>query len=551
MSVTVEQILKLGALSQARILAGGKGLDRMVSSVTVGEVPDIAEWLSGGEIVLSTMFALTNDTDRQRDFCRRIMAAGASALFVKPKRFVGAFPLDILEIAERRNFPIVEVPQEIRWTRIMQEAMEVLIDRQASLLEKSQEIHRNLLEVVIQGGGWAEVATAAARLIDKPVLVLDVALEVLGVSSDFPWPEGEIHRLLDKPSVRGEFERVARFPKKLMHLVEDGVPPLFAVPIVVSHSCLGYVGTITEQHELDEMEQVALEHAATVAAVEMARDQVRFETEVRLKGDFVDDLIGGRFSSEDSLLRRASFLGCDLSRGVTVVVADVDEFEKTMAARRLSENEVQRLKARFFNRSTKAIAALEPSSLVSLKSDRVIIFLSGPSAGDDRLLEKVSSRLQALGREVGDLSVSVGVSRHTEEISGLRKAFEEALAALKVGRKLQGGGSTMHFESVGSYKLLLSIWEHDPEELRSLYLETIDPVDRYDKQNESQLVHTLVTYLGNDENLSQTAKELFAHRHTIRYRLQKVADISGLSVFRSEDKERLSLGLKARGLLHS
>lgn len=551
MSVTVEQILKLGALSQARILAGGKGLDRVVSSVTVGEVPDIAEWLSGGEIVLSTMFALTNDTDRQRDFCRRIMAAGASALFVKPKRFVGAFPLDILEIAERRNFPIVEVPQEIRWTRIMQEAMEVLIDRQASLLEKSQEIHRNLLEVVIQGGGWAEVATAAARLIDKPVLVLDVALEVLGVSSDFPWPEGEIHRLLDKPSVRGEFERVARFPKKLMHLVEDGVPPLFAVPIVVSHSCLGYVGTITEQHELDEMEQVALEHAATVAAVEMARDQVRFETEVRLKGDFVDDLIGGRFSSEDSLLRRASFLGCDLSRGVTVVVADVDEFEKTMAARRLNENEVQRLKARFFNRSTKLIAALEPSSLVSLKSDRVIIFLSGPSAGDDRLLEKVSTRLQALGREVGDLSVSVGVSRHTEEISGLRKAFEEALAALKVGRKLQGGGSTMHFESVGSYKLLLSIWEHDPEELRSLYLETIDPVDRYDKQNDSKLVYTLVTYLGNDENLSQTAKELFAHRHTIRYRLQKVADISGLSVFRSEDKERLSLGLKARSLLHS
>jgi purine catabolism regulator len=551
MAVTVEHILRLGALSQARVLAGARGLDRAVSSVTVGEVPDIAEWLSGGEIVLSTMFALTNDTDRQRDFCRRIMAAGAAALFVKPKRFVGAFPLDILEIAEKRDFPIVEVPQEIRWTRIMQETMEVLINRQASLLEKSQEIHRTLLEVVIQGGGWGEVATSAARLIDKPVLVLDVSLEPLGVSADFPWPESELHRLLDKPSVRAEFDRLARFPNKVLHLVEEGVPPLFAVPIVVSHSCLGYVGTITERQELEEMEQVALEHAATVAAVEMAREQVRFETEVRLKGDFVDDLIGGRFSSEDSLLRRASFLGCDLSRGVTVVVADVDEFEKTMAARKLNENEVQRLKARFFNRSTRLIAEVEPSSLVSLKSDRVIIFLSGPPARDDRVLEKVTGRLQALGREVADLSVSIGVSRHTSELSGLRKAFEEALAALKVGRKLQGLGSTMHFESVGSYKLLLSIWEHDPEELRSLYAETVDAVDRYDKQNDSQLMHTLVTYLSNDENLTQTAKDLYAHRHTIRYRLQKIADITGLSVFRSEDKERLSLGLKARSLLHT
>jgi purine catabolism regulator len=550
MPVSVEQILKLGALSQARVLAGARALDRPVSSVTVGEVPDIAEWLSGGEIVLSTMFALTNDTDRQRDFCRRIMAAGAAALFVKPKRFVGAFPLDILEIAEKRGFPIVEVPQEVRWTRIMQEAMEVLIDRQASLLEKSQEIHRELLDVVINGGGWEEVASAAARLIEKPVLVLDVSLEPLGVSADFPWPEAELHRLLDSPIVRARFEGLARSPSKSMHLVEEGVPPMFAVPIIVSHSCLGYVSTITERNELDEMEKVALEHAATVAAVEMARDQVRFETEVRLKGDFVDDLIGGRFSSEDSLLRRASFLGCDLSRGATVVVADVDEFERTMADRQLSEAEVQRLKARFFNRCTRLVTETEPSSLVSLKSDRVIVFLTGPSAEDAKAIERLTTRLQGRAREVADLSVSVGVSRFTAELAGLRKAFEEALAALKVGRKLQGAASVMHFDGVGSYKLLLSIWEHDPEELRSLYLETIDPVDRYDAQNDSQLVKTLVTFLGNDENLSKTAEDLYAHRHTIRYRLQKIGDLAGLSVFKSEEKERLSLGLKARSLLN-
>lgn len=550
MAVTVEQILKLNALSQARVLSGARGLDHAVTSVTVGEVPDIAEWLSGGEIVMSTMFALTNDTDRQRDFCRRIMAAGAAALFVKPKRFVGAFPLDILEIAEKRGFPIVEVPQEVRWTRIMQEAMEVLIDRQASLLEKSQEIHRQLLEVVISGGGWSDVASAAARLIEKPVLVLDVALEALGVSGDFAWPEGEVHRLLDSAQVRSQFESLSRSPSKLMHLVQDGVPPLFAVPIVVSHSCLGYVCTITDRPVLEEMEKVALEHAATVAAVEMARDQVRFETEVRLKGDFVDDLIGGRFSSEDSLLRRASFLGCDISHGATVLVADVDEFEKTMTDRRLTEDEVQRLKARLFNRCTRLVSEMEPNSLVSLKSDRVIVFLPGESAVEQKAIERLTARLQSRARETADLSVSVGVSRFMPELSGLRRAFEEALAALKVGRKLQGAGSVMHFDGVGSYKLLLSIWEHDPDELRGLYAETIDPVDRYDRQNDSQLLKTLATYLANDENLSKTAEDLYAHRHTIRYRLQKIGEITGLSVFKTEEKERLGLGLKAKSLLN-
>ena len=130
MPVTVGQILALPVLKDARLLAGEDGLDRRVSSVTVGEVPDIADWLSGGEMVLSTMFAFKGDLDRQREFCRRVMMAGASALFIKTTRFVETMPADIIELAEKRKFPIVEVPQGLRWTRLMQETTEVIINRQ-------------------------------------------------------------------------------------------------------------------------------------------------------------------------------------------------------------------------------------------------------------------------------------------------------------------------------------------------------------------------------------------------------------------------------------
>lgn len=106
-----------------------------------------------------------------------------------------------------------------------------------------------------------------------------------------------------------------------------------------------------------------------------------------------------------------------------------------------------------------------------------------------------------------------------------------------------------HFDHVGTYKLLFGVWERDPQELQSLYEETVAPIDAYDRQNDTQLLRTLVTYLRNDESLSKTADELYAHRHTIRYRLQKIGEITGLSIFRSEDKERLGLGLKARHLL--
>jgi DNA-binding PucR family transcriptional regulator len=63
------------------------------------------------------------------------------------------------------------------------------------------------------------------------------------------------------------------------------------------------------------------------------------------------------------------------------------------------------------------------------------------------------------------------------------------------------------------------------------------------------LVQTLTVFFKHNESLTRTAAELYAHRHTIRYRLEKIAEISGLSVFETEHKERLGLGLKARSLL--
>jgi len=131
------------------------------------------------------------------------------------------------------------------------------------------------------------------------------------------------------------------------------------------------------------------------------------------------------------------------------------------------------------------------------------------------------------------------------------RAYSEALVALKVGRKLHGPASVLPFDEVGTYRLLLDIWERDPDEIRSLYEETIGPIDRYDEVNGTQLTRTLAVFLRNNENLTKTAAELYAHRHTIRYRLEKVAEISGLSVFETEHKERLGLGLKARSLLMS
>jgi DNA-binding PucR family transcriptional regulator len=89
----------------------------------------------------------------------------------------------------------------------------------------------------------------------------------------------------------------------------------------------------------------------------------------------------------------------------------------------------------------------------------------------------------------------------------------------------------------------------DPAELHRFFEETIAPVVRYDEQYESNLVQTVGAFLEADGNVAGTAQRLFTHRHTVRYRLERVRELSGLDVGSSDGRERLSLGLKAMRVL--
>jgi len=129
----------------------------------------------------------------------------------------------------------------------------------------------------------------------------------------------------------------------------------------------------------------------------------------------------------------------------------------------------------------------------------------------------------------------------------LHRAGAEAMLAANVAEAR--GDRELAFEETGSYRLLLSAVSEDPRELRSFHDETIAPVLSYDDEYETELLKTLETYLDADGSVATTAQRLFTHRHTIRYRLDRVRELTGLDVSSSDGRERLSLGLKAMRVL--
>nr|MDQ4040839.1 helix-turn-helix domain-containing protein [Actinomycetota bacterium] len=144
---------------------------------------------------------------------------------------------------------------------------------------------------------------------------------------------------------------------------------------------------------------------------------------------------------------------------------------------------------------------------------------------------------------------TVGRSRVATRLEDLARAGDEALLAANVAEAGAEERHVLAFEETGAYRLLLSAMSESPDELQRFYSETLEPLVAYDEQYETDLVHTVDAFLDCDGNVAQTADRLYAHRHTVRYRLERVRELSGLDVGSSDGREKLSLGLKAMRVL--
>jgi len=173
-----------------------------------------------------------------------------------------------------------------------------------------------------------------------------------------------------------------------------------------------------------------------------------------------------------------------------------------------------------------------------------IVGIIVPAPEEERLVKVEEALDRELPRSLSGLNVTISRSRIATAPVEFERASREAHLALNVGEA--EGRSPIAFEETGAYRLLLGTSD---EELHSFYAETVEPLVAYDEQYETDLVATVEAYLDSDANVPATAKQMFTHRHTIRYRLERIRDLSGHDATATEGRERLGLGIKAMRVL--
>jgi hypothetical protein len=164
--------------------------------------------------------------------------------------------------------------------------------------------------------------------------------------------------------------------------------------------------------------------------------------------------------------------------------------------------------------------------------------MNGGDGGDEGGAAAIADGLRELG-------MIVAVSAPRRDPAVLHEAVREAELLIELART--AGGQLAGQDE--TYRLLIGVLLRDPEELGQLRATTISPLADYDDRHDTDLLATLQAFLSHDGSTTETAEAMKLHRHTVGYRLSRVHEVSGLSPYESDGRERLSLGLKAHQII--
>jgi sugar diacid utilization regulator len=370
------------------------------------------------------------------------------------------------------------------------------------LVERLRSVHLKMVDSVLAGEGLARVAELAAEAAGAPVAIVIPRLGPAALSPGAVVDIGALRRYVS--------DRARGRPAP--------VPPLVGgeVPITTGDETIGRVLMFGEA---DETALEFLHLAAVACLTEVAVEEAREEVEQNLRGSFLEELRSRPDMDPVEIVRRAGRLGCDLSRGAVVLCAE------------LTTDRPRHVVA--------TIAGEYPGALAQHMEGRVYAVLPADTPETTQAAARdLAERLQRHG--------VVGVSSFYSDPSELSRAIQEAELVLDVLRRSDGtGGPIPEDIGRGTYRLLFRVLASHPEEVRSFYEDTVAAIVRYDDQYATDLVGTLEAYLERNCNMNATAAAIYAHRHTVAYRLERVKDLTGLDPMQSEDRERLGLGLKA------
>jgi len=507
------------------LLAGKDAAEAPVRWVHISELPDPTPWLSGGEIILTTGLQLTS-AKRQRDFARLLGDHHVAGIGFGVGLEHEKVPEPLVEEALAIGLPVFEVPYEVPFIALTEKAFGRLVNEQYEVLQRSITIHKRLERLVLEERGLDELVGALSAAIGGMVMVLDARGEALA-SRTFrrELGDGVVDSVRERIRERGPGR--GRSPGG--ELSPDH-PEIAGRSLVLPISTRGrgapqaWLFATRDAGSLGDFERLILQQAATVVALELMRQRVMRDTERRLAGDVLAQALTGRLAESEVEARLRPF-GIGDKAAVLVFACDDPG---------AAEGDLEQ-----------ALAEVGVGALVACR-ERLLCAVVDAAREMDPVELARSLRLALIDGHGGE-HVRAAASR-IAPVGMVRRSYHEARCALEATALANGSAPDVaSHEDLGAFRLLLAV--QDDEALRVYTDSVLGPLEDGGGEYGDELLRSLEAFIEQNGQWEKAARQLYCHRHTLRYRIRRIEELTGRDMKSARDRIELWLALRARELI--
>lgn len=377
-------------------------------------------------------------------------------------------------------------------------------------------VHQKLMEEVLKEHDLSSIAKVLHQISKLPVFIEDVNVQLIAAAGI---PEQEASLFSEKLKKcfhknRQKYSDNLKYSKQTLFLNCSPEHKRMITPIYLHRKIVGYCSFLYRETVPQEVDKLILEHGALACSLYLLNERTRFNTEQRIKGHFLEDILSNRMTLEE-LTERAYYLGFQLKDPYFMIavhsllqkpsVKEELEFNDELINELSAFMKDQRINALFGQKSGKVIILLSECLLLKNKMKKEIFCQTLM----DHCLKKFPSRLFKLGISSTSLSI--------EEAPQL---YEECLSALRAANLHQ---KIIFFDSLGIEGVMFQMKNMNP--IQKFIHKMLGKLLEQDKSRNMELTKTLYYYLSNGCSVHKTARAMNFSISGLRYRLQKITDI--------------------------
>ena len=510
MKITIKDVLNLEGFKKAKVIAGHMGLTNTVDKATLMEVPDISLFVKEHSLLITTLYPIYNNKEVMENIIPQISKLNVAGICIKTDRYINEIPKFMIEQANELAFPIIELSNNDNLSDLVSEIISLSLDKHIEVLKFQNSIHNHLMNLFLKGGDMDSLINGFSELVKHPIILLDNNMNLIFASKDIN-NKKVIIDFKDKSLATKEFdvsvdEEIYTMDNYIKHSIEAG------------KNKFGYL-IILEGDNHQQSMIMALEEASLLIASAFYKNYAVSEKEKNFQDSFIRDILQGVNYSQMEAIIKARAYGWELEFPQVILVMKIfnnsETFKKNAYETVLNSRIIETI-------MNKKLIMKEKNTKITYIDESLVIFANVAFINDSKLhIIELANIIKSKLKDKYHLGI--GISNTIVSLNSFPNAYKEAQDSLAIGEVFNKDSFVSHYDD---YQLFSIIKDVNSTSLLYKYVQKkLGKIMAYDKENNMELMKTLLVLTETGFNSKEASRKLFIHYNTLRYRLDRLREL--------------------------